>query len=46
MFDFLKNYCVECHCAIDFGVDEKTYCKWVWLYIENVSKLTNSVVRK
>ena len=46
MFDFLKNYCVEHRCAIDFGVDEKTYRKWVWFYIEKVSKLTNSVVRK
>ena len=46
MFDFLKNYCIEHHCAIDFSVDEKTYRKWVWYYLEKVSKITNSVVSK
>ena len=46
MFDFLKNYCIEHHCAIYFSVDEKTYRKWVWYYLEKVSKITNSVVSK
>ena len=46
MFDFLKNYCIEHRCAMDFGIDEKTYRKWVWFYLEKVSKLTNNVVRK
>ena len=44
MFDFLKNYCIENRCAIDFGIDEKTYRKWVWFYLEKLVKLTNSVV--
>ena len=46
MFDFLKKYCVEHRWAIDFDVDEKTYRKWVWFYIEKISKLTNIVIRK
>lgn len=45
-FDFLKNYCIEHLCAINFGVDEKTYRKWVWYYLEKISELTKSVVRK
>ena len=44
MFDFLKNYCVEHRCAVDFGIDEKTYRKWVWFYLEKVSQLTKNVV--
>ena len=44
MFDFLKNYCIENRCAIDFGIDEKKYCKWVWFYLEKNVKLANSVV--
>ena len=46
MFDFLKNYSIEHLCAIEFGVDEKTYRKWVWYYLEKVLKVTNCVVRK
>ena len=25
MFDFLKNYCIENRCAMDFAIDKKTY---------------------
>ena len=44
MFDFLKNYCVEHRSAVDFGIDEKTYRKWVWFYLEKVSQLAKNVV--
>ena len=39
MIDFLKNYCVEHRSVVNFGIDEKTYQKWVWFYPEKVSQL-------
>ena len=44
MFDFLQNYCKETQCAMDFGVDEKTYRKWVWFFLEKVSIISKNVV--
>ena len=46
VFDFLKNYSVEHRCAVDFGIDEKTYRKWVWFYLEKMSQLVKNVVSK
>jgi hypothetical protein len=36
---FLKSYKTEAEQAALFGVDEKTYRKWVWLCIELISLL-------
>ena len=46
MFDFLKNYCIENRCAMDFAIDEKTYRKWVWFFLEKVSHLVKYIVSK
>jgi hypothetical protein len=33
------------HCAISGGVDEKTVCKWSWLFISRLADLAPQVVR-
>ena len=37
---FMKVYSVEGVGAARFGIDRKTYVKWVWVYIKKVSSLT------
>ena len=42
---FLKNYETESENASIYGsVDEKTVRKWVWFYIQGISKLASKVV--
>ena len=36
---FLKLYVTESVAAILCGCDEKTFRKWVWLFIEEIAKL-------
>lgn len=42
--DFLKNYSNESVQADNYGVDPKTYRKWLWPYIKAVASLAPKVV--
>ena len=43
---FMKLYCSESvHCALAGGVDEKTFQKWAWLFVDAISWLEPYVVR-
>lgn len=43
---FLKVYAKESiHCAMVGGVDEKTFRKWAWYFVEHISYLEAEVVR-
>jgi hypothetical protein len=43
---FLKLYVSEhVNCAMAGGVDEKTYRKWTWLFINGIASLAESTVR-
>ena len=44
MFDFLKNYTSETRSASDFDVDEKTFRKWVWFFLEKMTNINNGIV--
>ena len=37
--NFLTQYTVECNGAFIWGCDEKTYRKWVWYFLDKISKL-------
>jgi hypothetical protein len=42
---FLKNYCTKkINTRIVGGVDEKTFRKWVWIFVPVIAKLTPEVV--
>jgi hypothetical protein len=41
----LKSYNTEESHAAEAGVDEKTFRKWSWFYLEGIAKLCNYVVR-
>jgi hypothetical protein len=42
----LKQYSTEIVLAGKAGVDEKTFRKWAWHYIEGISKLSKKLVRE
>ena len=37
---FLKSYGIQTQLASIFSVDEKTYCKWTWIYVNAITKLS------
>lgn len=37
---FLKSYGIQTQLASIFSVDEKTYRKWTWIYVNAISKLS------
>ena len=41
---FMKSYGIQTQLASMFGIDEKTYRKWVWLYINAIRKLSRFYV--
>lgn len=42
---FLKLYCSESvHCAMAGGVDEKTFRKWAWIFVDAISYLEEHIV--
>ena len=41
---FLKDYGTEHQYSALFNVDEKTYRKWIWLYIEAIFSLVRRIV--
>src|SRR5688500_2714584 len=41
---FLKTYSTEQVLSQFIGVDEKTYRKWVWFYLEGISKMSSLFV--
>ncbi len=42
---FLKLYCAESvHCAMARGVDEKTFQKWSWKFVDAIANLEEFVV--
>lgn len=41
---FLRNYPNESQMAAQFGHDEKTIRKWVWIFVETIAHLKNDVV--
>jgi hypothetical protein len=43
-FLFLKVYSTEAQHSITVGVDEKTFRKWSWLFVEEISNLVGEVV--
>ena len=43
---FMKSYGTQTQLASIFGVDGKTYCKWVWLYITAIKSLSRFYVSK
>ena len=42
---FLKCYATEAVHSSNVGVDEKTYRKWIWFYVEGINRLRKHVVR-
>jgi hypothetical protein len=43
---FLKLYCSESvHCTIAGGVDETTFRKWSWIFVEAIAVLHEDLVR-
>ena len=42
--DFLKNYSNESVQADKYGVDNKTYRKWFWIYLKGIASLAPIVV--
>ena len=44
--EFLKNYCNEDTQADKFGVDQKTYRKWIWVYVKGIASIAPKLVRK
>lgn len=43
--EFLKTYSNEETMASKFGVDPKTYRKWIWINIKKIANIANKVVR-
>jgi hypothetical protein len=41
---FLKCYATEAVHAANVGVDEKTYRKWVWFYLEGITSIQKHIV--
>ena len=41
---FLKLYCSESVHATTLGVDQKTFCKWSWLFVDEIAHLKPEVV--
>ena len=42
--DFLKNYQNEVIQANKYGVDKKTYRKWLWVYVKAIARLAPKLV--
>ena len=42
--NFMKNYSFEHTSSSLFHVDEKTFRKWVWFFVEGISTLASKVV--
>ena len=44
--EFLKTYVNEKVFSSKFGIDPKTYRKWIWTYIKKITNIAHRVVRK
>jgi len=43
--EFLKGYACEIIQADKFGIDPKTYRKWIWQYIKAIASIAPQLVR-
>ena len=43
--EFLKSYASEEIQADKFGVDIKTYRKWIWIYVKAIANIAHHLVR-